>query len=285
MTKFYCADIPNHQTVFQYLKEKTDWVEVKNSCKPRNEYPPVIEFGILDFDVGEMAKTIEDGYTKYGKYGWMTKESESKHYVGASLAYNPNHQEKLDPHRSSLGTARNNKDQFFYGSTENHSNLKNSYFDTYSFNTLTPFMLNGYLGDFSRRFKRTQIRSRCSTIETEFMDSSVPPPKNFHKDEEIFENIRVNIPVTSYHSYMFELLGTPPVHLNVGSAYSFDSHIAHSVFTTEHVPVTRTNLVLGFSPWFDYDPSDQSWNINEFWGKHPFDMLVDGDIIDGLVIK
>lgn len=285
MTKFYVDDIPENLTVFQFLKANTDWHEVKEACRPGKNYPSVMEFGIKDFDLTTMQDTIKTGYELYGSYGWQSSESEMKEYSGVSLTFNRNHQDSLDPHRSSLGTAKNSKSEFFYGKTSNHSLLKNSYFDSYSFNTKTPFMEHQYLGEFSHRFKRTQIRSRCSTINPEFMDQSKPPAKGWHRDEEIFENIRVNIPITSYPTYFFEIQGTEKTHLNVGSAYSFDSNIPHSVFTTEFVPVTRTNLVLGFSPWFDYNQEDNSWEINEFWGKHPFDMLVDGDIISGLELK
>lgn len=283
--KFYVDSIPNSYSVFGYLKEHTDWFETKENCKPRRKYPSILELNIEGFDVNKMAESITDGYEKFGAYGWLTKDEVLDAYQGVSLVYNPYHQEKLDPHRSTLGTSKNASDQFFYGKTENHDYPKNSYFDSYSFNTKTPFMENGYLGEFGKTFKRTQIRSRCSTIHPECMDQSKPPLKRYHRDEEIFENLRVNIPVTTYHTYFFEIQGTPMKHLEVGKAYTFDSNIPHSVFTTEHVPVTRTNLVLGFSPWFDYLPEEKAWVQNEFWGKHPFDMLMDGDIIPGVSLN
>ena len=48
----------------------------------------------------------------------------------------------------------------------------------------------------------------------------------------------------------------------------------------------RTNYVLAVSPWFDWNEEEQYWQQNEFYGeKHPVDMVIDGDAIDGLKLK
>jgi len=52
--------------------------------------------------------------------------------------------------------------------------------------------------------------------------------------------------------------------------------VSSSINTTN----TRTHLVIGVSPWYDYNSKNNTWSQNEFFGnKHPFDMLLDGDII------
>jgi hypothetical protein len=39
----------------------------------------------------------------------------------------------------------------------------------------------------------------------------------------------------------------------------------------------RIHLVLGFSPWFDYDAENDTWAPNSYFGKlHPFDMVAEG---------
>ena len=45
----------------------------------------------------------------------------------------------------------------------------------------------------------------------------------------------------------------------------------------------RTNYILAVNPWFDWDSQNKCWIQNEFYGeKHPLDMIVDGDVINGL---
>ena len=71
-----------------------------------------------------------------------------------------------------------------------------------------------------------------------------------------------------------------PYNLKVGKLYSWDTDLPHRVSSYVNTTNTRTHLVIGVSPWFDYNSKDDTWAPNEFFGsKHPFDMLIDGDII------
>ena len=93
----------------------------------------------------------------------------------------------------------------------------------------------------------------------------------------MFENLRINIPIQTDETFLFELLNHKPVHLNYGDIYSWDTNIAHRVFPTTAENRSRIHVVLGFSPWFDYNAEEDSWTANEFFGKmHPIDMLING---------
>ena len=38
--------------------------------------------------------------------------------------------------------------------------------------------------------------------------------------------------------------------------------------------------------WFDYNKEEDAWESNEFYGKkHPMDMFIDGDIVEGLKVN
>jgi hypothetical protein len=46
---------------------------------------------------------------------------------------------------------------------------------------------------------------------------------------------------------------------------------------------SRINYILAVNPWFDFNYEEQCWEQNEFYGeKHPVDMVIDGDVIEGL---
>ena len=163
--------------------------------------------------------------------------------------------------------------------------LKNSYFDGYGFNTPTPASQHGELGVFMERCKRTRVRSRLSIINGGAFNDDPNKENRWHKDEPVFENLRINIPITTNENYFFQIENQEHVHLPVGHAYSWNTFIPHTVFNTKLTDSRRIHLVMGFSPWWDYLPEEQAWVQNEFYGvKHPFDMLDDGDVFSGLTL-
>ena len=272
-------------TISSWLKKQTDWIPLMLSTKSSRKYPAVMAFKIKDFDPTVLADSILDATKIYGDHGWRSTQGSNSAYTGFSLVYNPAHQDNLDIHASTLGTPRNNRDEFFWNKVGNHDTLKDSYFDGYGFNTPTPASQHSELGEFMKRCKSTRVRSRLSIINGSEFSSDPNRENRWHKDEPIFENIRINIPITTTHDYFFQIENRDPVHLPVGRAYSWNTYIPHTVFNTKPSDTRRIHLVLGFSPWWDYNPEDQSWTQNEFYGvKHPFDMLVDGDIMEGLTL-
>jgi hypothetical protein len=277
-TKYYIKDCPKELTIVNWLKGQTDWSELICSTKPKRNYPQTLIFNINNFDPEIIKDSILESTKLYGEYGWRHARGSDNQYTGFSLVYNPDHQDNLPVHASTLGTPKNKPEQFVFGSIETHSDLKNSYFDSYGFNTQTPASKHSCLGEFISRSRRTLIRSRMSIL-----NGSVGRERGWHKDEIIFENLRINIPITTNENFLFQIKDHDPIHLPVGKAYSWDTHVLHRVFTPTVNDFRRMHIVLGFSPWWNYLSDEQAWVQNEFYGvKHPFDMLADGDIFEGL---
>lgn len=277
MTKFFTKDCPEKMPVITWLKNNTDWASLMTTVKPVNDIDNIIRLRIRDFNAVALNNSITEILSLYGEHGWNSSEGEHFGYSGFSIVYNPNHQDGLDQHSSTLGTPKNSSSQFFWNSTQNHTVLKNSYYDTYGFTTLTQASKHGVFGDFLKRCKSTVVRSRLSIINDQIGCS-------WHRDESIFENLRINIPITTTPHHLFQIENQAPLHLNVGWGYSWDTNIPHRVFSNSVAKsARRIHVVLGFSPWWNYNPEEQSWDQNEFYGKkHPFDMLIDGDIFNGL---
>jgi len=284
--KYYIQDCPNEISTISWLYRQSNWKKAQQAVKPRQEYNQLLCFKINDFNTTQLTDDIWEATRIYGEHGWISSEGVSSWYTGFSLVYNPNHVDNLNPHSSTLGTALNSlkSGEFFYGVTNQHKALKNSYFDGFAMNQPTEASGFKSIGEFMARSKRTRIRSRLGIIHGDTvsgMDSR--QGSGWHKDEPIFENVRINIPILTNQDYLFEIEGKAAVHLPVGYAYSWDTHVAHRVFANELTTHARIHFVLGYSPWWDYDPIEQCWTQNEFYGvKHPFDMLADGDIFSGL---
>jgi len=279
--KFYLQDIPDNYHIWGWIKEKTDVVERFNNLKCSVDSSKLLKLK-HSFDVNKIQEACADAIEKFGFNDWQNNAGGGKAYGGLSLVYNPEYVDKsINVNAHTLGTKQNASDQFFYGRTENFTSIRNTYFDSYSFRYYSPCVTESKLNDFLKDFKRSPVRSRLATIQSEYVPESYRAKFGWHKDEPVFENLRINIPITTDDTYMFQLEQQTPVHLDVGNMYSWDTHLPHRVFPSTSKQTTRTHIVLGFSPWFDYNTDDDSFTSNEFYGKmHPIDMLISGHVHD-----
>jgi hypothetical protein len=280
--KVLVADVPDSMTVFAHLARKTSYRAAVRRMAEEHKAHRFIEIDLPDELVEELRISVLDAMSKFGHSGWRQKDGVSPTYGGFSLAFNPDHQDNLDPNASSLGTPQNAGDKFYYNQRSRNLPAKNSYFDSYGFRRRTPASLHAGLGSFLDALGRPLIRSRVGIIYGERVD---PTDENYrasagwHRDEPIYENLRVNIPLQTDPNFLFEIEGEPPRHLEVGKAYSWDTHIPHRVYCSGQTKLERIHLVLGVAPWFDYTAEDDSWQSNEFFGRvHPFELLRTGQI-------
>lgn len=260
--KFYMSDIPETSTLMSFVRRTPEWKaaleKVHKYTYPDFTAPVALaKVKALETGVRELAKTVPFK-------SWISKEGKEGSYLGVSVTYNPNHIEDLDRNYSTLGSRLNSSNEFFWDMKHNHKVLKNSYFDTYGFTELTSYgeMLNNIIPIKSMPGGITLIRSRLGLI-----DASKPQTRNYHRDEIIYENLRLNIPVWSESdTFVFQREEETPYRLEVGNCYSWDTNIAHGVFSTEIMEATRCNIILGFSPWLKHNKEENSWETNEFFG-------------------
>lgn len=273
--KFLIQDIPDQYPVFQYMTAKTNLKA--HLIKSKFDATDLIDLSHR-VDLDALKENVLNLCDNTPPQGWLSSQGRDNSYTGISLVYNPNLKEEIDPNYQTLGTAYNNRDEFFWNSTSKVPHLKNSYFDTYSFRHVCP-AVSGALRDLISQFKTTLIRSRIGIVEAKHTNMSNVAEQGWHKDESVFENLRINIPITTDQDCLFQIQGKDAVHLPYGHMYTWDTNIPHRVFANAVKPATRIHIVLGFSPWFTYNSADDSWNTNEFFGKkHPIDMLIDGDL-------
>lgn len=115
----------------------------------------------------------------------------------------------------------------------------------------------------------TPVRSRIAVIngEHEFSRND-----GWHVDESPYENLRLNIPITTTPDFLFQLEDSPPEHFEEGWCYWWDSSKPHRVFSSKQNSFNRIHLVLGFSPWFMLQ--EGRWVPNEYFNKvHPLEII------------
>jgi hypothetical protein len=238
----------------------------------------------LDYDVKKLESIAKNVINKHGIYSFNSKEGRIKSsYKSLSLVYDPYNKESVDnQYTSTLGSSLISRKRYFYTALytlffEFKGKLKHSYYDTYSFNTPNSIMTDDF-SDFLKTFKRTQIRSRLSVILANAKDS-LQPDYLLHRDEHVYQNLRINITLTFSDKFFLDLIGEKTICFEQGKAYTWNTNMQHRVYGVDSVP--RINLVLGFSPWFDYIPEEDIWVSNEYYGEiHPIEMVKQGLVID-----
>lgn len=263
----------------------------------------LLKLDIHGIDTNKLLISTNEALELYGNYNYRLGVSDSGQdrvdlgYAGIGLSYNPDHTERehCNIHQQVQGNfkpATGPKNPFSALSPNDGVQyaIRNSHYDTYGLCYRTPASKHGYLGEFLDTCKRTMVRSAVRIINS---DATGPADINgnkragvtWHRDEPMFQNLRVNIPIITNPNFVLEQEGSPAVHLPAGSAYSWDTQILHRAYSLEQTEqrFSRIHLMLGFSCWWDFDEATGEWSQNEFFGKkHPKDMLIDGDVIPGL---
>jgi hypothetical protein len=280
-------------TRIQHIKDTTDFLRACAGVRASRRYPALIALRLPARLLEALRCAALAAIRRYGAHGWLSREGRITEgsYDSLSLTHNPDLRDPkiTDVHQSTLGTSVNRGDEFFYGATHRFSALRNTYFDTYGFRVPTPAARAGALGEFLAECRLSLVRSRLSVLRGT-VDAPPPFQAGWHRDEPVFENLRINIPLTGTPAYRLQLehrrgkpdprSATMSTHfLRPGSAYTFDTHRPHRVFAARPCANERIHLVLGFSPWFRYDVARDAWTPNEHYGaRHPFDIVGDGNL-------
>ncbi|MBC7430043.1 MAG: hypothetical protein H7336_15620 [Bacteriovorax sp.] len=278
--------IPDDMTVHQYILQFTDIKNKIEQFKARPQ-PDYLELP-FNFEFEDLVKSVKEGIDQFGLYSFSynngLKDILDNSYISSSLTWNPKAIDKIsdNPHMATLGSSI--LDSGSASVYEGKKNLKNTYNDSYSFKERTPLANHANIKKLMNTFKRTIIRSRISMIVA---GKEISTKGNFtwHNDEEIYINLRVNIPIQTSPNYFIQILNSTvddnlkitEFELKKNFAYVYDSHKYHQAYCKKLDSLDRINLICGVSPWFDFDPDEQAWCSNEFYGEmHPFDMFAKG---------
>lgn len=258
----------------------------------------LLKLAIKDLNLEQLINDTVASMEQFGSWNYRLgmQQGQVKHdagYGGIGLTYNPTHTELADAniHEQVQGNPRpaqgvkNPFSSLTADKTQQYA-VKDSHYDTYGLSYRTPASRHGYLGTFLDRCQRTMVRSAVRII---YAENEGPVGEDryagvtWHRDEPMFENLRVNIPLVTDPIFVLEQQGHAPVHLEAGYAYSWDTKILHRAYATKKEPKHRIHLMLGFSCWWDFDENAGTWTQNEYFGKmHPKDMLASGLVISGV---
>jgi hypothetical protein len=287
MDQIPTAAIPDSETVFEHLSRRFD---LPAAMQPFLERPSILQRYNLSIDLTALETACRDVTARYGLRGFRNTADDvaDPAYGSLSLTFNPD--VAGDPHSATLGSAHLRNGQYFYGTEQSRAQmpkLKGDYYDSYGFRRLTPAGRHGALGSLLAGFTLPVIRSRLSVIPGSNPEA-LKDGYGWHRDESIFHNLRINIPVWTAPEYLLEIETALPQpqpgsataqrhHLRHGFAWSWDTNLPHRVFANGLTPQSRCHLVVGLAPWFDHDADCDAWRPNAWFGRvHPHDLIAEG---------
>ncbi len=279
--------VPDTETVFAHLDRRFG---ITAAMQPFLQRRSLLQRYDLAINLDALAQACRAVITEYRLRGFRNTADDvaTPAYGSLSLTYNPDI--PGDPHGATLGSAHLRNGQYFYATDQSRAQmprLKGDYYDSYGFRMLTPAARHGALGQLMQGFTLPVIRSRLSVIPGN-RPEALRDSYGWHRDESIFHNLRINIPVWTAPEYLLdietELMQPQPGsatlqrhHLRHGFAWSWDTNMPHRVFAGGLTAQSRCHLVVGLAPWFHYDPQADAWTPNAWFGRvHPHDLIAEG---------
>lgn len=274
--KFYCNQRDPNEEMLTYIERCNgfDQIDLKTSLE---------DFVFEEFTLEELKFPTVDTILSsilnlektIGLQGWKTGDQESKTYKGFSPTYNPDFNDKEysifhQTWGSELLTQYLSR-KIDHG---NHTKVRDSYYDSYAFRKIHPLIANK-LSDIFDRFVPAIVRSRVAFNYG--LGQGFKKIDNWHIDEFPFQVLRCIIPLQTSEEHTIDIIGSDEYgneveiidrHLECGKIYFWNSRIPHRVTFSRPcmTALPRIHLVLGMSPWFSYNSSEDFFYKNSLWG-------------------
>lgn len=252
----------------------------------------------LDLPWSELQKDIPLAFEKFGWYGMIHRAKStwdrSKLYGGLGLNYNPEYVFDIERHAQGLGQPRASEDMMKEGewmealtnydySSHNGEAKLNTYDDCLGLYKPTEVASFRSIKSIFDKLKVQTFQGRIAEVRAADMGSDITEMQKefiWHTDERNEILSRILIPIIYNEDYWIEFKETGTrLDFEPGYAYHFNTYKVHRWNFNYHENIKdRTCIVLGFSPWLEFDGN--RWMTNEhFMKKHPTDMVKEGLII------
>ena len=248
----------------------------------------------IDLPWAELQKDVNLAFDKFGWYGMIHRRQNtwerSTLYGGLGLTYNPDYRFDLPKHAHALGNPRSTSmitdpkkwihDLEAYKYSDNIDTFNfNTYADCLGLHTETDVTRFRSFPSVFEKIKRKLIQGRLAEIRPRFLLKS-DVEFMWHTDEKNEFVSRLLIPITYSDDYFIEFKETgTKLYFEPGYVYHWNTYKVHRWnFNYRPNLMNRTCIVVGWSPWLEFD--GERWSTNEYCNKiHPTDMINKGLVI------
>jgi hypothetical protein len=279
---------PRHRQLEDFFKIRT----IDPVCQ--DEYVKIP----IDLPWEELAQDVEPAFNKFGWHGMIhrsdTDWNRSSSYGGLGLTYNPDYLFNIPKHAQGWGQPRatdnamnsemwlNALDSYDYSKLKNTLPAFNTYDDPLGLRKLTPMCEFGSFPSIFDKIKMPLFQGRMAQLKARDLKNIDPKKMEmvWHTDEPNHLIARLFIPLISDENYFIEFKESgQKMYFEPGYAYHWDTYKVHRFnFTWNSNMVNRTALIIGWSPYLEFD--GEYWTVNEYVNKvHPKDMIINRMVI------
>jgi len=272
---FRHKDCPDTKTVIEFIKSQVNWTDAVNSVNHLDFNPKDLFIKTIS-NHSDILTEVNFLYNKVGKVFWRSQDS--RELFGLSLSYNPD----TDPQEWKFGSfghpryRRYSKyDYFDKPQIDQPQSLKHDYLDSYGFRKFLPELEQcPALLTLLNSFSLPVVRVTARTIDGGCCYPTNTPNGGMHKDDPVFEMIRINVCLSNNGNFGLQYEGSEPIFTNPGDIYAINSDVNHRVYVNKLSYFKRTHLVIGLCPWVNYNSDEDVWYLNKYFGKiHPLDLV------------
>lgn len=255
----------------------------------------------IDLPWEDLKKDTQQAFDKFGWFGMVHRMrsdwTRSQMYGGLGLTYNPDYAFNLDEHAHCWGQPRSIRIDFdpdtWINCLQNYDYSKfrgdgvilgkNTYDDPLGLRYRTPVTHYKSLSSIFDKIKRPLFQGRIAEIKAReygHLTNKEKMEMAWHTDEKNEIVSRLLIPIDFSEDYYIEFKETGNrIYFEKGYAYHWNTYKIHRWNFDYHKEIqNRTCIVIGWSPWLDFE--NKRWSTNEYCGKiHPMDMLLEGLVI------
>lgn len=266
--------IPADKTVIDYIKGQCDWEGALKAVG--SKYQPHLSVPNLTVDPQALLREVYELYREVGAVSWQSQNN--LNLYGLSLSYNPEHP-KGEWKKASFGhpryTTYSKYDYFKVVSADVENRVKGDYLDSLGFKLLLPEIeQKAALSNLFKSFKLPIVRVTARTINGALTYPTIPGDGGLHTDDSPFEVLRINLSLSNNGDFGLQYLDHPPIFTKAGGNLVVNTDVKHRAFMAKQNDFNRTNLIIGVTPWLNYNQERDEWSLNEYFGRlHPYDII------------
>ena len=292
---FFDTNFDKTQTRHAQLSHYFNIKSINPSCS--EEYIKIP----IDLPWQDLENDVPLAFKEFGWYGMVHRMhsdwTRSRIYGGLGLTYNPDYVFDLPKHAQGLGQPRSIKldmdtniwlDSITKYNYDKHkgSNVVsglNTYDDPLGLREPTDVTKFRSFPSIFEKLKRPIFQGRLAEIRAKEYGHLANPENqelNWHTDEQNEIVSRLLIPLCYSDDYYIEFKESGNrIYFEPGYAYHWNTYKIHRWAFNYHKAIkNRTCMVLGWSPWLDFD--GETWTVNEYCNKiHAMDMILNGLVI------
>lgn len=262
-----------------------EWIKQQVGWQHQDAEDETLTLPGVSFDAVAAQEEVNELFRRVSPVYWKSQQPGALH--GLSITYNPD----ADPsewHHGSFGSSKYRhmrpEDYFVAPMADAPTAAKGGYLDALSFRRRLPQLAG--LQTIERLldgFNFPVVRSTVRVIDGLCANPTQTPDGGMHTDSPTTELLRINVCITGTEDFGLQYASGTLIKDKPGRIVVVNTDRMHRAWVAKRTDFLRAHLIIDVAPWLAYDPQEDAWSTNQYFGKvHPFEMVRAGLIHKGM---